>query len=112
MASRQPDRTAMLEAEVTRLEGELRMLDRAWSRKHLLAAFGLFAIPAYFLFGGLVAGVVLFCTPALIATQAYLVGVRRYECRQLIDETRRELAYARQRADVTDAAPVADPLPA
>lgn len=96
MVTRQPDRIAMLEAELIRLDGELAILNRQWSRKHLLAVFGLLAIPAYFLFGGLVAGVVLFCTPALIATQAYLVGVRRMECRQLIAETHRELARARR----------------
>ena len=112
MATRQPDRIAMLEAEVTRLTGELRMLDRQWSRKHLLAAFGVLTIPAYFLFGGLVATVVLICTPALIATQAYLVGVRRYECRQLIDETRRELAYAQRRASAGTGDATAEPDPA
>jgi hypothetical protein len=111
VATRQPDRIAMLEAEVTRLHGELRILDRQWSRKHLLAAFGILAIPAYFLFGGVVAAVVLVCTPALIATQAYLVGVRRLECRQLIEETKRELAYAQQRA-ASAAAASATPDPA
>ncbi len=103
----------MLEAEVTRLNGELALLERQWSRKHLLAVFGLFAIPAYFLFGGLVAAVVLFCTPALIATQAYLVGIRRMECRQLIAETHRELAAAKRRAApriATERTP--DPAPA
>lgn len=96
MATRQPDRIAMLEAEVTRLEGELRALDRHWARKHHLAVFALLAVPAYFLFGGVVATVIVLCTPALVATQAYLLAVRRVECRQLIDETRRELSYARQ----------------
>lgn len=89
------DRIPLLESEVTRLEHELSILQRQWDRKHLLAFFGLLAIPAYFLFGGLVAGVVVLCTPALVATQAYLLAVRRVECRQLISETKRELELAR-----------------
>ena len=86
---------AMMEAEIARLRSELATLERQWSRKHLLALFGLAAIPCYFVFGPLIAGVVLVCTPALVATQAYLLYVRRAECVQLIDETRRELAIAR-----------------
>lgn len=85
------ERKALLEAEVARLQAELATLERQWDRKHRLMLFGLAAIPAYLLFGGLVAAVVLLCTPALVATQAYLLYVRRMECRQLIDETRREI---------------------
>lgn len=85
----------MLEAEITRLNGELRKLEHAWDHRFRLAAFGLGAIPAYLFFGGLVAIVVLACTPMLIVTQTYLVGVRRVECRQLIDELMSELASAR-----------------
>ena len=91
-----PDpRIEKLEAEIVRLQHELEVLQRQWNKKHLLALFGLAAIPAYFLFGPLVAGVVLVCTPALIATQAYLLYVRRAECRQLIVEARREIDYMR-----------------
>jgi hypothetical protein len=85
------NRIAMLETEIARLKGELAKLERAWERRYHLAAFGLSAIPTYFLFGSFVAAVVLVCTPALIATQTYLVGVRRIECRQLIEEMTREL---------------------
>ncbi|AKF09710.1 hypothetical protein [Sandaracinus amylolyticus] len=88
-------RIPMLQSEVTRLEHELSILERQWHRKHRLAFFALLAIPAYFLFGPLVAGVVLVCTPALIGVQAYLLGVRRMECRQLIAETKRELDAAK-----------------
>lgn len=88
-------RIPKLEAEVTRLRGELDTIKRQWSRKHLLAIFGVLAIPAYFLFGPFVAGVVVVCTPALVATQAYLLYVRGIECTQLIEETRREIALLR-----------------
>ncbi len=95
MAVRETNRITMLKAEVARLKGELAKLERAWERRYHLAAFALTAIPTYFIFGGLVASVVLACTPALIATQTYLVGVRRLECRQLIEEMMRELANER-----------------
>jgi hypothetical protein len=98
MATHQADRIPLLEAEVVRLRSEIVLLERQWSRKHLLAFFGLLAIPAYLIFGGLVAAVVLLCTPALVGTQAYLLGVRRLECRQLIHETEQELAHARSLA--------------
>lgn len=88
-------RIPMLQSEVTRLEHELSILERQWNRKHRLGFFALLAIPAYFLFGPLIAGVVLLCTPALIGMQAYLLGVRRMECRQLILETQRELEAAK-----------------
>lgn len=84
----------MMEAEIARLRSELATLERQWARKHLLALFGLAAIPCYFLLGPLIAGVVLVCTPALVATQAYLLYVRRTECAQLIEETSREIAIA------------------
>lgn len=85
------DRIPLLEAEVRRLDDELALLERQWNRKHWLALFALLGIPAYFVFGGLVAFVVVICTPALVGTQAYLLWVRRGECRQLLAETRRDL---------------------
>lgn len=97
------ERIKLMEAEVARLDHELGVLERQWGKKHLLAFFGVLAIPCYFLFGPLVAGVVVVCTPALVATQAYLLYVRRAECRQLIQETRRELAYLRGQAPVAKA---------
>lgn len=92
MAVHEMKRVAMLEAEIARLKGELLKLEHAWDHRYRLVAFGLGAIPAYFVFGALVAVVVLACTPMLIVTQTYLVGVRRVECRQLIDELTCELA--------------------
>ncbi|MBN8609509.1 MAG: hypothetical protein J0L92_02935 [Deltaproteobacteria bacterium] len=87
-------RVTLLEGELSRLQKELAILDRQWARKHLLAAFGLVALPALY-FGTLYAVIVLLCTPALVATQAYLIGVRRSECRELIEEARREIAHLR-----------------
>ncbi len=84
-------RITLLEGEVDRLRKELAILERQWARKHLLAAFGLLALPALY-FGTLYAMIFLLCTPALVATQAYLIGVRRSECRELIEESRREIA--------------------
>jgi hypothetical protein len=82
----------LLEAEVVRLQRELVLLEQQWKKKHWLALFVVAAIPAFFVFGRLVAGIVVLCTPALVATQAYLLAVRRTECRQLIEEAKRELA--------------------
>lgn len=89
------DRIPLLEAEVKRLEHELAILQRQWDRKHYLWAFGVLVVPAYFVFDALIALVVALCTPALVATQAYLLAVRRAECRQLITETKRELDFAK-----------------
>jgi hypothetical protein len=52
------------------------------------------ALPALY-FGTLYAVIVLLCTPALVATQAYLIGVRRSECRELITDAKREIARLR-----------------
>lgn len=89
-----PARIPILEAELVRLRGELAILERQWARKHLLAGFGLLALPALY-FGALYAVIVLLCTPALVATQAYLIGVLRSECRELIEEAKREIARLR-----------------
>jgi len=88
------ERAEMMVEEIERLKKQLAVLDRQWSPKHYLALFGLLAIPAFF--AGVMYGViVLLCTPALVLTQAYLVGIRRAECRELIAEARRELARLR-----------------
>lgn len=94
-------RITLLEGELDRLRKELAILERQWARKHLLAAFGLFALPALY-FGALYAVIILLCTPALIGTQAYLIGVRRSECRELIEETKRELARLKGLATRTE----------
>jgi hypothetical protein len=83
---------ALLEAEITRLDKELGILQRQWDKKERLLLFGLAAIPVYFVWGGFGAFVVIACTPFLLLTQAYLLGVRRVECRQLIAEARKDIA--------------------
>ena len=84
-------RRPLLEAELHRLGRELDQIERQWNRKHLLGFLALAAFPAYALAGPLAAGICVVCAPALVATQAYLLAVRRTECRQLIEETRVEL---------------------
>lgn len=102
-------RAAMLEAELVRLQKELGVLQRQWDRKYRLAAFGLLALPAAY--WGLAYSVIfVLCTPALIATQAYLIGVRRNECRELIAEAKRELATLRKK--LGSPAPAGDTKPA
>ena len=85
------DRRAKLEAEIARLETELLVLHRQWTKKHWLMLFGLLAIPAHLFLGPFFAGIVIVCTPLLVLTQAYLLYVRRAECAQLIDEARYEI---------------------
>lgn len=97
-AANADERGALLAAEVERLQKELGILQRQWDRKHLLGLFGLFAIPAYFV-GPAYAVIVLLCTPALIGTQAYLLGVRMSECKELLAEARTELARLRPPAE-------------
>jgi hypothetical protein len=94
-------RAQLLETEVARLEQELALLDRQWTKRPWLLLFALAAIPAYFVFGGEVAAVVLLATPALVAVQSYLLHFRREECRELIAETRRQLAGSREKRSAT-----------
>lgn len=96
-AKEREQRERLLHAELARLRSELAVLERQWERKHWLAAFGLCAIPAYF-WGPVYAAIVVLCTPALVAVQAYLLAVRRSECQELIAEAEEELARLR-RAD-------------
>ena len=86
----------MLESEVTRLQKELAVLQRQWDQKYRLGAFGLLALPAAY-WGLAYSLIIVLCTPALIATQAYLIGVRRNECRELIGEAKREIAMLRKK---------------
>ena len=89
-------RLSMLESEVTRLQKELAVLQRQWDQKYRLGAFGLLALPAAY-WGLAYSLIIVLCTPALIATQAYLIGVRRNECRELIGEAKREIAMLRKK---------------
>lgn len=86
-----PNRASLLEAEVKRLENELKTLRSQWNKRHYLFAFVVLSIPAYFLLGKVYAAICVLCTPALYATQSYLLYVRQNECRELIAEAKRDL---------------------
>lgn len=80
-----------MEAELLRLESEQAILDRDYRRVPLLFVFGLLTIPVYFLWGGTAAIYAILCTPCLVITALYLVGVRRAENRNEMVEIRRSL---------------------
>jgi hypothetical protein len=86
------ERQQLLHQEIERLTAELGILERQWGKRHYLLLFGLLTIPAYFVFGAPALALGLLGTPALFATQSYLLAVRRTECKQLIDEARRSIA--------------------
>src|SRR6185369_10678246 len=94
MAAKPDERIALLKAEIGRLESEITVLDRQWSKKHWLGLFGLVVIPL------MIAGVAplwiaiaVIATPCLIGTQAYLLYVRRRECHHLIAQARQDLDW-------------------
>lgn len=94
MAVKPDERIGLLNAEIGRLESEIVVLDRQWSKKHWLALFGLVAIPL------MIAGVAplwiaitVIATPCLVATQAYLLYVRRRECHELIAQAKQDLDW-------------------
>lgn len=85
-------RAALLEAEITRLQAELVVLERQWSRKHWLGLSILIVIPlAIAQVPAVWILVTLLAAPSLVATQAYLLWVRRRECHDLIAQARRDL---------------------
>ena len=86
-----PSRASLLEAEVKRLENELKTLRSQWNKRHYLFAFIVLSIPAYFILGRVYAVIAVLCTPALFATQSYLLYIRQNECRELIAEAKRDL---------------------
>jgi hypothetical protein len=90
-------RAALLDRELERLNQELAVLNRQWDQKYRLGLFAVLAIPVAY-WGLAYSVIVILCTPALIATQAYLIGVRRAECLELIGEAKRELATLRKKS--------------
>ncbi len=92
MTAKPDERIALLKAEIVRLKTEIGVLNRQWQRKHWLGLVGLVAIPL------MIARVppmwiviAVVAAPCLVATQAYLLYVRRRECIQLIGEAERDL---------------------
>lgn len=90
-----PEQERLLDAEVKRLVREIAILDRQWRLKYRLAVLGLLSIPVYFIAGRFWAVIVLIMTPALVATQAYLLAVRLSEARELLDEAKKYLRASR-----------------
>lgn len=85
----------LLRAEIERLGRERVVLERQWAKKYWLSVFALAAVPVYFLAGGFWAVVTVAMTPALVATQAYLLMIRRSEVAELLGEAKHALAALR-----------------
>lgn len=85
------DRRELIQKEIERLHHEAKVLERDWRRVPWLFAFILSALPAYLIWGPTAAFYAILCTPCLIITALYLLGVRRSENRQSIDELERQL---------------------
>lgn len=92
MSARSDEKHRILSAEVIRLERELGVLEAQWKKRHYLLLFGFLTIPAYFALGPSALALGLIATPALFATQSYLLAVRKSECLQLIAEAKRSIA--------------------
>ncbi|MEO0323556.1 MAG: hypothetical protein AAF447_11410 [Myxococcota bacterium] len=86
---------AKLEAELARLRGHLAALKSDWERLRYTPALVLLAVPAFFVAGPLGAALTLLLVLSLIATAAYLIGVRRREYAGEIAEVKRELTLSR-----------------
>lgn len=85
------DRRELIEKEIERLREEAKVLERDWRRVPYLFAFVLSAVPAYLIWGPTAAFYAVLCTPCLVVTALYLLGVRRAENRQSIAELERQL---------------------
>lgn len=84
-------RRELMEREVERLEGEAKVLERDWRRIPWLFVFVLSAVPAFLIWGKTAAIYAILCTPCLVGTAAYLLGVRRSENQQSLRELQRQL---------------------
>lgn len=94
MADDSEERSDLLKAEIVRLETEIVVLDRQWNRKHWLGLVALVAIPLMIArVPPLWVAIAVIAAPALVATQAYLLYVRRRECRHLIEQARQDLDW-------------------
>lgn len=80
-----------MQAEVERLESEAKILDRDWKRIPLLVAGVVLAVPVHFIWGPTAAIFAVLAVPCLVGTAFYLIGVRRIENRQNLEELRRQL---------------------
>lgn len=94
MSKNSEERAGLLKAEIVRLEAEIVVLDRQWSKKHWLGLIALAAIPLMIArVSPLWVVVAIIAAPSLVATQAYLLYVRRRECRHLIEQAKQDLDW-------------------
>lgn len=84
-------RKDLIEIEIERLEREGVLLDRDWHRIPYLGIFILSAGPAYWIWGPTAAFYAILCVPCLVVTALYLIGVRRSDNRQSLEELRGQL---------------------
>lgn len=85
-------RRELIEIELVRLEGEANVLERDWRRIPYLAVLVVLAVPVYYVWGAIAALGAVLAVPCLVVTALYLIGVRRYENKQNIEELRAQLA--------------------
>jgi O-antigen/teichoic acid export membrane protein len=86
------DRRELKRDELERLRKEALVLDRDWRRVPYLIGALVLAVPVWWIWGPLAALYAFLAVPCLVGTAAYLIGVRRAENRQLMEELERELA--------------------
>ncbi|HJL15539.1 MAG TPA: hypothetical protein RMH99_07790 [Sandaracinaceae bacterium LLY-WYZ-13_1] len=84
-------RRDLIEREIERLHEQGELLERDWRRIPYLGLFLLSAGPAYWIWGPTAAMYAVLCTPCLVGTALYLIGVRRSENRQQITELEGQL---------------------
>lgn len=84
-------RRELVQLEIERLRAQGELLDRDWRRIPYLGVFLLAAGPAYWIWGEVAALYAVLCTPCLVGTAFYLIGVRRSENRQQIEELEAQL---------------------
>lgn len=92
-------RRDLIATEIERLKGLGEELERDWHRIPYLGAFVLSAGPAYWIWGPTAAIYAILCAPCLVGTALYLVGVRRSENRQLLEELEGQLRQIDDRAE-------------
>ena len=80
------ERRGLVEKEIERLHGEREVLARDWRQVPYLGLSIVLVGPFYWIWGPVVAFYTFLCVPSLVATAYYLIGVRRKETRQNIEE--------------------------
>jgi cell division protein FtsL len=99
-----PRRRDLAVAQIERLKQQRARLERDWSRIPRLGYSAALVVPAYFVGGTGPALATLLFVPCLLGTAAYLIGVRLFENKQLVEE----LEHAVAEHDIAHATPVAE----